>query len=156
MTSSSWGLAVQHGNLHMARLPGPGDPPAIDPAHCDVVTAGDLLRVQSMTIYGRLVSLESGDFAGLSNLQYLDFRGPWNVSNEIRELPAGIFNGLTSLNSLRLYNAGLLSLSTGVFDGLINLRELQLDYNFLTGLPAGVFDDLNQPPCVGSATESIV
>ncbi len=141
VTASSWGSLSAWQSSH-GTTPGPGDPPAIDPAHCDVVTAGDLLRVQSMTIYGRLVSLESGDFAGLSNLQYLDFRGPWNVSNEIRELPSGIFNGLTSLNSLRLYNAGLLSLSTGVFDGLINLRELQLDYNFLTGLPAGVFDDL--------------
>ena len=141
VTASSWGSLSAWQSTH-GTTPGPGDPPAIDPAHCDVVTAGDLLRVQSMTIYGRLVSLESGDFAGLSNLQYLDFRGPWNVSNEIRELPSGIFNGLTSLNSLRLYNAGLLSLPTGVFDGLINLRELQLDYNFLTGLPAGVFDGL--------------
>ena len=141
VTASSWGTLSSWQSTH-GTMPGPGDPPAIDPAHCNIVTAGDLLRVQSMTIYTKLVSLEATDFAGLTNLEYLNFAGPWNASNEIRELPAGVFNGLTSLTYLSLYDVGLLSLPAGVFDGLSSLRELQLDRNFLTVLPAGLFDDL--------------
>ncbi len=52
-----------------------------------------------------------------------------------------MFDGLTSLTKLILYNNGLTTLSPGVFDGLTALKQLELQDNGLTTLP----DDVLQP-----------
>ena len=60
--------------------------------------------------------------------------------NDLASLPDGIFDNLSSLEQLALYDNDLASLSDSVFDNLFNLEELYLAYNELTLLPNGVFD----------------
>ena len=61
------------------------------------------------------------------------------------QLPEDVFDGLGSLNWLRLDQNQLTSLPADVFDGLSSLSELFLSLNRLTsaGLPADVFDGLS-------------
>ena len=59
-------------------------------------------------------------------------------------LPDGVFDGLTSLQSLRLHENELTTLPDGVFDSLTGLRELWLNDNQLRTLPDGVFDGLTR------------
>ena len=144
-----------------------------DPKLCSSVTAADMLRAKIISFFRhtgtngvRLDNLLPGDFAGLHNLAHLEFGGTFQAGNQITELPARIFDGLTNLQYLRmpwnllttlpdgifrdtpnlrfldLSNNRLTSLPNGVFDGLANLRQLRLDGNSLTSLPATPFSDL--------------
>ena len=85
-----------------------------------------------------LSSLPAGVFEGLSSLQ-----GLYLNSNQLSSLPAGVFEGLSSLNYLELGGNQLSSLPAGVFDNLSNLNYLYLNDNQLSSLPAGVFDNLS-------------
>ena len=61
----------------------------------------------------------------------------------MRTLPAGIFDQLTSLRQLLIYNSYSLEfLRQGVFDDLTSLEELQVSGNVLGAVPPGVFDQL--------------
>ncbi|MGR3985205.1 MAG: fibronectin type III domain-containing protein, partial [Gammaproteobacteria bacterium] len=90
------------------------------------------------------MSLQAGDFSGLTSLTTLDMNGIWPSHGAVflTSLPAGVFDDLTSLKSLHLRNNHLASLSAGVFDKLTLLTNLGLGNNELTSLPAGVFDKL--------------
>ena len=76
-------------------------------------------------------------FDGLSSLQDL-----WLWETQISSLPADVFDGLSSLETLRLHVNQISSLSGDVFDGLSSLEELRLDHNRLSSLPDGLFDGL--------------
>ena len=113
-------------------------------------------------------SLQLGDFAGLTGLEYLDLHGNNPVgSGRTLTLPADIFDGLTSLGELDLGRNVIQSLPTGVFDDLTALTVLNfidgdiasvsanvfsrlsnLEYLYLTStaptLPAGIFDGLTK------------
>ncbi len=85
----------------------------------------------------QLTNLPAGIFTGLTNLQKLYLGG-----NQLTNLPAGIFTGLTNLQILSLYNNQLTNLPAGIFTGLTNLQKLYLYKNQLTTLPAGIFTGL--------------
>ena len=66
-------------------------------------------------------------------------------------LQAGVFDGLTNLEILRLDRlVSLTTLPAGLFDGLMNLTELNLASGGLDTLPDGVFDNPyeSHPICV--------
>ena len=64
------------------------------------------------------------------------------AGQNITELAAGDFAGLTGLIELYLNNNGLTTLPEDVFAGLTSLKVLTLYYNELTTLPDGVFGQL--------------
>ena len=130
-TLSSW--QARHGT------PGTGAT-TISPALCNLMTADDLTRITSLISYANKHNLNANDFAGLTNLRSLVLTDDYSGSR-IRELPAGVFDGLSRLRYLVLGSSLLATLPDGVFDDLTDLRTLHMDYNFLTSLPDGVFDN---------------
>ena len=86
-----------------------------------------------------ITSLNSGDFAGLSNLEniYLD-------RNELTSLPEDIFAGLSNLQYIGLSRNNLNNLPEDIFDELSNLRRLALSNNVLVNLPEDIFDGLSK------------
>ena len=105
---------------------------------CAVVTVANLSWVSYLYMMDSgITSLQSGDFAGLSNLSQLDIFG-----GSITALPADVFSGLTKLEGLQLYNNELSALPDSVFSGLTALEVLGLKGNKLQTLPANAFSDL--------------
>ena len=83
------------------------------------------------TLYLRdndLEELPAGLFSGLTALTWLDLEG-----NDLEELRAGVFNGLTSLTRLNLHDNDLEELGVGVFSGLTGLTNFTLGDNPNTG-----------------------
>ena len=85
-----------------------------------------------------LASVEPGIFEGLANLRSLSF----NSLTGLTELPLGLFDGLSSLEILRLRDNAIRKLEPGLFKGLVELEGLTLAGNDLTTLEPGVFDGL--------------
>ena len=84
-----------------------------------------------------LERLPLGLFAGLSSLETLEL---WD--NALESLPPGVFSDLRSLERLDLAANALTSLSAEVFSGLRSLRQLDLRHNALETLPDDVFSEL--------------
>ena len=63
-------------------------------------------------------------------------------SNQLTTLPEGIFDGLSSLTTLRFGLNQLTTLPEGLFDGLTALTDLRMVGNQFTMLPEGLFDGL--------------
>lgn len=106
-----------------------------------------------------LSSLQTNDFAGLSNLRQLVLN-----NNRLTSLPSGIFDDLISIYSLCLHNNQLTNLPLnllahrtklrylyfyknklgtfpeGIFNGATNLFKLSISQNQLTELPSNTFD----------------
>ena len=107
-------------------------------ASCAEVTADQLSRISILSLGSeRIETLQSGDFAGLSNLEQLDL-----YDNELTALPPNVFAGLTNLRQLNLWHNDLASLSPNVFADLTNLRSLDLDDNDFADIPPNVFASL--------------
>lgn len=138
---ANWPTSVATWQSTQGTTPGPGDPPAIEPAYCNLMTADDLLRIRRLTFTTKMLSLESSDFRGLDNLGHLEFDDR-SGGHEIRELPGGIFDGLTNLRHLAIKTNLLSSLRPEIFNQLVNLRTLRLSNNLLVSLPRNVFDRL--------------
>ena len=80
----------------------------------------------------------------LAKLKSLDLgRNPSTDSAFTMSLRSGDFEGLVNLERLYMRDTGLRSLPAGVFSGLAALETLELDKNRLRSLPAGVFSDLH-------------
>ena len=106
------------------------------------VQAGDFEGLESLEILDMcLTCLETigpAAFSNLKNLKTLELY--WSC---IEELPPDAFQRLESLEDLQMYrNYRLESIPAGLFDGLTNLRTLRMDRTGLTRLPEGIFDDL--------------
>ena len=86
-----------------------------------------------------LTQLRAGDFAGLTNLRYLNLD-----RNALTTLPSGIFSALTNLRRLHMLHNGLTTIPNGAFTGLTNLRILDIQVNEIASLPAGGFSALTQ------------
>ena len=111
---------------------------------CSEVTDEQLTRIRFLDlagggIGGKITSLKSGDFEGLSGMSELNLE-----DNSLSELPEGVFDGLSSLEMLTMQGNDLGSLPEGVFDDLTNLHTLALYDNDLAALPDGVFDGLTK------------
>ena len=144
MRTGSWDSTLARHETRYGNTPSPGDPPAIYPTGCNLMTANDLLSVTSLAVTSTGVkSLQTGDFAGMPNMVTLQIYRADN-SHRFRELPVGIFDGLPKLRSLIIRGSDLMTLRSGVFARLTNLRSLDLSYNLLTTLPAGVFSGLTR------------
>ena len=126
---------------------------------CVVVTAERLSLITGiLNLSNRLAtpssSLQAGDFAGLSGLQRLDIGGAGGVSasetNNLRTLPSGLFDDLSSVTELIIRNVGLETIMPGAFNGLPKLNILVLSGNNISNsqtapLPDGIFRHLNDP-----------
>ena len=111
-----------------------------DTSDCALVTDIDLGGITRLRLKEKgITTLKSGDFSGLSNLQFLHL-----ADNELRALPDGIFDKLTSLQILYLYSNRLSELPVGIFDKLTSLQILYLYSNRLSELPVGIFDNLTE------------
>nr|AIO08178.1 variable lymphocyte receptor C [Petromyzon marinus] len=89
--------------------------------------------------FNQLANIHAKAFHGLTRLTFLSLD-----SNKLQTLPAGVFDQLTELGTLWLSNNQLKSLQTGVFDSLTKLTRLDLDQNQLQSIPAGAFDKLTR------------
>ncbi|MXW44902.1 MAG: leucine-rich repeat protein, partial [Gammaproteobacteria bacterium] len=110
-------------------------------ADCASVTSAALAAIATLDFSGGAaasLTLKSGDFAGLSSLKTLIFRGV-----ALTSVPPDIFAGLSALELLNLKNTGLTSLPDGVFSGLSRLNRLTLENNALASLNANVFSSLS-------------
>nr|AIO08226.1 variable lymphocyte receptor C [Petromyzon marinus] len=89
--------------------------------------------------YNQLANIHAKAFHGLTRLTFLGLS-----DNKLPSLPVGVFDQLKNLNELRLANNQLKSLPPGVFDSLTRLTYLSLAQNQLQSIPAGAFDKLTQ------------
>ncbi len=124
------------------------------PKTCEDMTAKDLAGYSySWLDLGNLgiTSLQAGDFAGLSGLEWLRVYG-----NQLVLLPEGVFAGLSGLESLGLGGNQLVSLPEGVFAGLSGLKWLGLGGNQLVSLPEGVFAGLSGLKWLGLGGNQLV
>ena len=104
-------------------------------SHLAGITLG--LRISNGPNDRQALSLESGDFAGLVNIEQLVI-----YNHTMDALPEDIFNGLGSLELLHLSNNEIAALPEDVFDGLGSLESLDLGVNQIGTLPEDVFDGL--------------
>ena len=110
---------------------------------CTSIT--ELASITVLDLGGQsIVSLQPGDFAGLTALQALDL-----FNNHLEALPATIFAGLTSLQGLGLGNNALAALPATIFAGLTSLEILGLGNNALKLLPATIFNGLEKLSTLG-------
>ena len=104
---------------------------------CADVLSGDLAGLTYFRPLN-LIALQTGDFAGLDNLQRLDLSG--NQGNQLRALPEDLLTGLPQLITLNLEGNRLSALPVDIFAGA-SLNSLNLADNQLTVLPPSVFTD---------------
>ena len=118
---------------------------------CTEVSTSNLSEIIQLDLNNKDVSsVSSGDFAGLTALDYLDLR-----FNRLGSLPAGVFSGLTALQTLNLYDNHLTNLSADVFSGLTALQRLSLGSNRMTALPDGLFLELTSLRSLGLGTNRL-
>ena len=100
----------------------------------ECTSVGDLGTITHIDILGQeVISLQRGDFAGLSRLDFLGLG-----SSRLETLPDGIFNGLTALRMLHLEFNRLVTLPVDIFNGLSALKGLRLLNNPLEILPINI------------------
>ncbi|CAM9852438.1 unnamed protein product, partial [Ectocarpus fasciculatus] len=87
--------------------------------------------------YNELVTLPAGIFGGLTALETL-----FLDSNKLTTLPERIFQNLTGLQSLHMSFNEFTALPEGIFQNLTGLRSLDLSFNEVTTLPEGIFGGL--------------
>ena len=104
-------------------------------SHLAGITIG--LRISNDPYDRPALSLKSGDFAGLVNIEVLAI-----YYHTMDALPEDIFEGLTGLNHIYLVENQLGALPEGVFNGLGSLERLDLRGNQIGTLPEGVFNGL--------------
>ena len=92
-------------------------------ASCADVTAAHLAALTG-TLTAEVGAIEPGDLAGLGSLTGLDLSG-----GDLPGLPAGVFDRLVRLETLRLDDNDLAALPDGIFETLTALDDLRLGGN---------------------------
>nr|AGJ51138.1 variable lymphocyte receptor C [Petromyzon marinus] len=87
--------------------------------------------------FNQLANIHAKAFHGLTRLTYLNLD-----SNKLQYLPVGVFDQLKHLNELYLGQNQLKSLPERVFDKLTKLTLLDLYNNQLQSIPEGIFNKL--------------
>nr|AIO08112.1 variable lymphocyte receptor C [Petromyzon marinus] len=87
--------------------------------------------------FNQLANIHAKAFHGLTRLTYLALE-----QNKLQYLPVGVFDQMKNLQELRLQDNQLKSLRPRVFDRLTKLTYLSLSENQLQSIPKGVFDRL--------------
>nr|AIO08229.1 variable lymphocyte receptor C [Petromyzon marinus] len=87
--------------------------------------------------YNQLANIHAKAFHGLTRLTLLSLN-----ENKLTSLPVGVFDQLKNLNELHLNDNQLKSLPSGVFDRLTKLTTLSLSTNQLQSIPEGIFNKL--------------
>ena len=116
---------------------------------CSMVTATHLAGLTgtldlSRSNVGEIRTLKQDDFEGLSALTNLEITS----QTTLQRVPAGVFDPMTSLTTLRLdrngnaTDTGLSTLPPKVFDRLTRLRTLNLSDNDLATLAPRIFERL--------------
>ena len=123
----------------------------------DVSDCADVTDTHLASITGEIImldngtiTLQDGDFEGLSNLDVLYLH-----HNDLSSVPEDALDGLTGLEDLYLYNNTLTALPSSVFDDLSNLEKLELSYNSMTSLPADIFEGLSELEDLSLADNSL-
>ncbi len=127
-------------------LPAPGDfdglsglgrlEAAVEDGELAAGTFDGLGSLVELQFHRGLLAAGPGAFDGLDNLLAL-----WARFSELRP---GAFQGLSRVDSLRLYGGRLSALEPGVFDGVNSaMSELYLDSNNLRSVPVGAFRGLS-------------
>jgi Leucine-rich repeat (LRR) protein len=107
---------------------------------CVDIDAEDLAQVYELDLTERGISaLQQGDFSGLTGLRALYLN-----ENPLKELPAGIFDDLISLDVLSFSQTQVATLSPELFKNLAELTELRLGDNGIEEIPAGLFAPLKK------------
>ena len=105
-------------------------------------------NLEELYLYNNgITSIESGDFAGLTNLEYLTLAG-----NGITSIENGDFAGLANLQSLGLHNNAVTKIESGAFGdfaGMNNLKILSLPHNGITSIESGAFPGLTNLQYLG-------
>ncbi|MCY3887788.1 MAG: putative Ig domain-containing protein, partial [Chloroflexi bacterium] len=121
---------------------------------CATITSAQLATITQLghrRIAESFTALQAGDLAGLTGLTHLTLTGRYIFSDEendfittgrLATLPAGVFDDLTNLTRLSLYNTQVAVLPPGIFDQLTKLTRLEIGNNRIGALPPGVFDAL--------------
>ncbi|CAM9729911.1 unnamed protein product, partial [Ectocarpus fasciculatus] len=99
--------------------------------------AGRDLVVELSLYLNSLTTLPAGIFDGLTAVETLGL-----VDNALTTLPAGIFGGLTTLDFITFGGNALTTLPAGIFEDTTVLSTLNMRGNSFTTLPAGIFDGL--------------
>ena len=107
---------------------------------CNSVTEAQLSAITTLRVNypSGMSQFRTDDFGGLTALTTLKIEG-----HNANALPDGVFDDLTSLKELDLYNTGLTTIPNAVL-GLTSLKILNLGYHRITSIPAGAFDQLTQ------------
>lgn len=105
----------------------------------DLDGANLLNREEWLDFDGNFITgIESGDFAGLSNLGRLHL-----TNNQITSIESGDFDGLIHVEDLYLYGNEITSIESGDFDGIGWLETLGLSRNRITSIESGDFDGID-------------
>jgi hypothetical protein len=109
----------------------------------------DLAKITTLSAIAKgIANIDGIQYAtGLTSLSF--------AINQIRVLPANIFDKLTQLTTLDLGSNGINALPANVFDKLIQLTSLDLSGNGISALPENIFDKLTQLTQLGLDSNQI-
>nr|XP_058970820.1 cubilin-like [Pocillopora verrucosa] len=98
----------------------------------------------------KITRLRNGDFYSLSSLIYIDLS-----HNKVFQMESRVFEGLTSLETLRLNNNFLRQLNDDVFGETTKLQYLDIGENLLVDLHEDIFDNLTDLRILSLRSNSI-
>lgn len=108
-------------------------------ANCEDLSVEDLAKIETMAFHNEdITELKAGDFAGLTGLKELLLS-----SVNLQALPEGLLKNLVNLESFYADGNSLQAVPEDFFDGLTSLEKIYLYNNQLSSLPEGLFDDLS-------------
>ena len=119
-------------------VPGVNSANSVTETHLAAITTLRVNHPAGTAVSNTPIQFQIGDFSGLTALTTLEMDYHGRII-----LPDGLFDDLTSLESISFYNSGLTTIPNAVLS-LTSLKYLNLGYHVITSIPAGTFDQLTQ------------